>query len=120
MKALLDTNFLLLPHQFGVDIFEYLKFYDLATLDVCIKELNKLAKNRGEKGMGARVALQLLKTKNVAVEKAKEKTVDKALLEYAVNNRCVVGTNDKVLIKALKVQGIKIIRLKQNKYLEEF
>ncbi|MCX6815286.1 MAG: DNA-binding protein [Candidatus Aenigmarchaeota archaeon] len=120
MKALLDTNFLLLPHQFGVDIFEYLKYYDIATLSSCIEELKKLAKKKGDTAVAARVALLLLKQKNVKIIHTKEKTVDKAILDYALQEKCTVGTNDKELIKALKKHSVKVIRLKQNKYLEEF
>ena len=119
MKVLLDTNFLLLPHQFGVDIFEYLSLYEVATLDLCINELKKLSKGKNEDAKAARIALKLIKGKNVEIIKSDEKKVDSAILNYASNERCAVATNDKELIKDLKRCGIKIIRLRQNKYLIE-
>jgi rRNA-processing protein FCF1 len=119
MKVLVDTNFLLLPHQFGVDIFEYLKCYDIAVLSPCMMELKKLARKKSRDAVAAKVALQLVKAKNIEIVKSGEKTTDRGILNYAIQENCVVATNDKELIKALKKHGIKIIRLKQRKYLEE-
>jgi hypothetical protein len=118
MKVLLDTNFLLLPNQFGVDIFEFLKYYKLATLSSCLDELKKLSRKKSKDGLAARVALQLIKQNNVEIIRTKEKG-DRAILNYAAAERCVVATNDKELIKALKKYGIKVIRLRQKGYLTE-
>ena len=118
MKILLDTNFMMIPHQFGVDIFEFLKDYEIFTLSACMDELKKLAKKKGKDGLAAKVAIKLAKEKEVEVVKTKDKG-DKAILNYAIEEKCSVGTNDKDLIKALKNNGIKIIRLKQKAYLTE-
>ncbi len=119
MKVLLDTNFLMLPNQFGIDIFEYLKFYEIFTLSQCIDELKKLSKKKGKDSKAAKIGLNLLEMNKVNIVKSLEKVVDKAILEYAIKENCLVATNDKELIKALKKKGIKIIRLKQKKYLIE-
>ena len=42
MKVLIDTNMMLVPHQFGVDIFEFLREYEIITLSSCMDELRKL------------------------------------------------------------------------------
>ena len=118
MKVLMDTNFMMLPNQFGVDIFEYLKYDEAFTLSSCLDELKKLGKERSKDGAAARIALQLIQKNNVKVVETEEEG-DKAVVDYAVNNKCAVGTNDANLIKALKDKGIKIIRLKQKKYLIE-
>ena len=118
MRCLLDTNFFLIPNQFGVDIFELLKDYEIVTLSSCMDELKKLSKTKGKDGKAARIALQLIKEKNIEVIESNEKG-DKAILNYALREKCVVGTNDKELIKALKNKGIKIIRLRQKRYLTE-
>ena len=119
MKILLDTNFMMIPNQFGVDIFEFLKDYEIFTLSTCMDELKNLAKKKGKDGLAARVAIKLVKEKGIKTVKTKEKG-DKAILNYAIEEKCSVGTNDKELIKALKNKGIKIIRLKQKKYLIEY
>ena len=118
MKIILDTNFMMIPHQFGVDIFEFLKYYQIETVSPCVDELKKLSRKKGDDGIAARVALKLLKENRVKIIKSREKA-DKAILSYAAKERCAVGTNDKELIKALKNNDIKIIRLKQKKYLIE-
>ena len=51
MKILIDTNMLLVPHQFGVDIYEFLKEYEMVTLSSCVDELKKLSRKRGDGGV---------------------------------------------------------------------
>ncbi len=119
MKILLDTNFLMVPNQFGVDIFEFLKDYEIFTLSSCIEELKKLAKKKGKTGIAARVAIKLIKEKNVRTLKTKEKG-DNAILNYAVQEKCPVGTNDKELILRLRKNGITVFRLRQKKYVEPY
>ena len=118
MKILLDTNMMLVPHQFGVDVFEYLKDYKIITLSSCVDELNALAKKRGEDGKAAKIALELIKQKKIEIVRTKEKG-DPAIKSFAVIERCAVATNDAALGKFLKSKGISVIRLKQKKFLEE-
>ncbi|MEM7819316.1 MAG: DNA-binding protein [Candidatus Aenigmatarchaeota archaeon] len=119
MKILLDTNFLLLPVQFKIDIFKLLKNYELFTLDLCVNEIKKLSERKTKDGIAAKVALELIKTKKINVIKSEKKKTDLAIIEIAKKYNYMVATNDKKLIKSLKRYGIKIIRLKQKKYLIE-
>lgn len=109
---------LLVPHQFGVDIFEFLKEYELLTVSPCVGELKKLSKKKGDAGLAARVGLKLLKENKVKTIRSKDKA-DRAIINYSLQESCAVGTNDRELIKALKSKGVKIIRLKQKKFLAE-
>ncbi len=118
MQVLLDTNIVMVPHQFGVDIFEFLKDYTPITLSSCVKELEALSKKKSNDGIAAKVALQLIKEKKVKVFDTNG-PADKCIIEYAKNNHVSVATNDKELLKALKTHGIRIIRLRQSKYLVE-
>jgi len=115
MKALIDTNFMLIPGQTKTDIFTVLREYELVTLDLCIRELEKLAENKGKKGEYARVGIQLINKNKVKIIKSGKKTTDKAILEYAQKNNCAVATNDRKLIAGLKKNGVKVIRLRQKK-----
>jgi len=118
MKILLDTNFLLAPAQFKTDIFELLRNDELYTLDLCIKEMEKLAKGKGKNAAAAKVALELLEKNNVKILKTgKKKNADAAIIDTAKAGNYAVATNDKKLIKSLKSYRIKIIRLKQKKQL---
>jgi rRNA-processing protein FCF1 len=114
MEILLDTNALMLPAQKKVDI--YRMEGTLITLENCMKELEKLAENRGKAGAYARVALELAK-KNVHVIPSAARSTDKAIVAYAAAENCAVATNDAALIKSLKSHNIKVIRLKQGKFL---
>jgi len=116
MRVILDTNFLLVPVQFRVDIFKELKGNDLITLDLCVKELQKISKSKRKEASAASIALGLVKKRKIRIIKAKPPT-DSALLNYAKRNNCTVATNDRKLIKGLKNNKIKIIRLRQKKYI---
>ncbi|ENO12016.1 hypothetical protein MBGDC06_00279, partial [Thermoplasmatales archaeon SCGC AB-539-C06] len=70
-KIILDTNFLLIPAQFKVDIFDeidriILEKYQLFVLDKTIDELKKIIADKKQKMRNRRAAklgLQLLKSK---------------------------------------------------------
>ena len=115
-RVLLDTNFLLVPVQFNVDIFSRLSSYNLITLDNCISELKRIGKGRGRDATAARIALRLIKDR-VRIIRTKSKRTDQALINYAKMHNCRVATNDRKLIKALKGNKIKIIRLRQKRFL---
>ncbi|MBI3037403.1 nucleotide-binding protein [Candidatus Woesearchaeota archaeon] len=128
--VLLDTNFLLIPGQFGVDIFAGLygicSFqYEVCVLDATLAELDGIAsdkkasaKNRRAAGLG----LQLLKAKAVKVIKVERKvfkSTDKAILDFAAANRdsVVVATQDKELREKLRAKGVSVVVLRQRQYL---
>jgi len=109
-RVLLDTNFLLVPLQFGVDIYDQLKGQSLFTLSSCINELE--GKRLGK------AAFNLLQQYNLKIVKTLGKG-DSAIINHAKKYKCKVATNDRELIKTLKRYRIRIIRLRQKKYLEE-
>lgn len=118
-KVILDTNFLMVPFQFRIDVYEEIKKFGLpVTLDSCVRELERLSKGRTQDAMQAKAALALLKAKNLAIEKTPYSS-DTAIINYAKENGCAVATNDGKLIKRLKINGIRIIRLRQKKILAE-
>ncbi|MEM5872070.1 MAG: DNA-binding protein [Candidatus Aenigmatarchaeota archaeon] len=123
MKALLDTNFLMIPGEFKVDIFShlinlgYIEFY---TLDLVVKELEKLSTKGGKTSRAARLALEMIKQCGVNVLKSKGKgNVDEIMLKLAKERGFVICTQDKELISKIKAEGMRYITLRQNKYLVE-
>lgn len=122
MKTIIiDTNMLMVPFQFKVDIFEEFdriidEKYELVTLDNVIQELEKISKGKAKDSFAARLGLNLVKTKNIKIIKTKEKSADKSLLKFAGKDT-IIATNDKILISKLKKDKRKILRLKQKKYL---
>lgn len=119
MQVLLDTNFLLVPVQFRVDVFAQLRekgYNDFFTMSACIEELRKLGKQKKHE-KNVNVALDLVRKNRVKVIET-SLGADASIIDYANDyNNIAVATLDKALIKALKAAGIKVIRLRQKKYL---
>lgn len=120
-KIILDTNFLLIPAQFHVDIFSEIEricdfSYSLNVLDKTLDELNNIIeKQRGKHKQAALLALKLLKAKKVKVIKTKkDKYVDDILVDLAKEKETLIATQDTELKKRLKNS---IITLRQKKYL---
>ncbi len=123
-RVILDTNFLLIPAQFKVDIFSEIDricnfSYELAVLDKTIDELNKIIEEqKGKNRAAARLALKLLKAKKVKIIKTKEKgLVDETILQL-MTKEDIIATQDKALKNRIRKKGNKLIILKQKKYLD--
>ncbi|MBI2207893.1 hypothetical protein HYU50_00190 [Candidatus Woesearchaeota archaeon] len=122
-RILLDTNFLLIPYQFHVDIFSEIERicnfnHELYVLDKTIDELKKIiGEQKGKHKEAAKIALQLLKIKNVGIIKtSSEKYTDDIILDYAKKG-CLVATQDKDLKRKLINHGIGVIVLRKKKFL---
>jgi len=122
-KILLDTNFLLIPYQFKVDIFtEFDRVcnfnYGLFVLDKTIKELKNIIEiQKGKHKDAARFALQLLRAKKVSVIKtSSKKHTDDIILDYAKKDY-LVATQDKDLKRRIINQNVSVIILRQKKIL---
>ena len=133
ISIILDTNFLLIPGQFKVDIFRELERvietpYRLVVLDATIDELKELSSSKGAKGKdkdAAKLALKLVQakteTQNINIVTSAEPYVDRAILKMAQEDqkdkKLVVATQDQELKRLLKKAGTKTITLRQKKYL---
>lgn len=122
-KIILDTNFLLISGQFNIDIFSELRRicdfrYELYIIDKTINELEKIISTQSLKHKKyARIALDLIRIKNIKKIKTKEKNnVDELIIKKADKNT-IVATQDIRLKSALKAKKIPIITLRQKKYL---
>ena len=112
-KIILDTNFLLIPSQFNVDIFTeinriVLEKHQLFVLDKTIDELKKLSVNPKQSlknRRAAKLGLQLLKAKKVKVLKTKvDESVDDILASI---KGYTIATQDIGLKRRIK--GKKIV-----------
>ena len=119
-NIILDTNFLLIPSQFRVDIFSEISRLipnpEIFILDKTIDELNEIIKSKQKPidRQAAKLALQLIKAKHIKIIKTEQGNVDKLL---AAKKDYIIATQDKNLKKKLKKRKIKTIILKQKKYL---
>ncbi len=114
MKVIIDTNGLMIPVQFRVDIFEELKRlgYDKYIVPLAvIKELENLGKNlRGKDRTAAKVALSLAQ-RCETIEVSGH--ADDVIIELATELGAAVLTNDIGLRKRLESEQIPIICLRQ-------
>ncbi|NJF24286.1 PIN domain-containing protein [Thermococcus sp. Bubb.Bath] len=121
-----DTNFLLVPGQFGVDIIRELERviqarFRVAVPDVILQELDVIErKSRGRDLMAVRMAKKLAERFDVVeVGRFGERPIDDQLLDFAVKNeRVIVCTNDKGLKKRLRERGVPVVYLRSKKILE--
>jgi len=122
-KVLLDTNFCMIPAQFGVDIYAEIKrllpLAKIYTLDMNIKELEDLMENGSFKERrAARIALQLIRQKDVEIIKTKSflntaknpKDADEALAEFAKEGY-IIATQDRELKR--RINGPLIVMRKK-------
>ena len=112
MKIILDTNFLINCAKFHIDYTEQLKEHEIYTLDAVIAELEKLINQK--KAKHAKLALQILRQKQIKIINSKVSNVDSALVGL---KNYAVATADKELKKRL--EGKKIFVIRQKKYIEE-
>jgi rRNA-processing protein FCF1 len=121
-KILLDTNFLLIPFQFNVDIFAeidriILGSYKIYVLDKTIDELNSIIDDKEQKvrdRQAAKLGLQLIKAKKVSIIKTKQGAVDDLI---AAQKDYIVATQDLGLKKRIKGKKI-VLRAKKKLILQ--
>jgi rRNA-processing protein FCF1 len=121
MKVILDTNALMVPEQFGVEIFselERLGYTECLVPASVLAELRALASTakRGKDKVAARVALVLAERCRVLGEAGID--ADTAIERLALDEKAAVFTNDRALKKRLSSNGITVIYLRQERYLE--
>ncbi len=118
-KIVLDTNFLMIPGQIGLDIFKEIekslsKKIELFTCSGTISELQKLAETtKGSDKRAARLALELIQNKNIQIIPTEPGHVDDRLVELSEKGY-LIATQDLNLKKRLK----KYMYLRQKKYVE--
>ncbi len=121
MKVILDTNALMVPEQFGVDIFSELQRLGYAECIIPTQVLDELEtlKVKGYKGLdkvAARVGLGLANRCKVIAGISGD--ADQAIEQLSVRENAAVFTNDKALKKRLISKGMTVIYLRQGRYLE--
>jgi len=124
-RILFDTNFLMIPLRFGVDIFEEAEralnqppeFYVTRSV---LKEIEHLKRDAGPNFVKELSFAEKLAERCSVLEVDVEdgETVDDSILRTAENNRFIVATADAELRKKLRDSGVKVLVLRQRRYLE--
>jgi uncharacterized protein len=127
-KIMLDTNFLLIPGQFNVDVFAEIARicafpYELVIVKEVADELESIAnggrdsaKDRASAKLG-RMLLDKYKVKMPAPDRKVFKRADEAILAVADENS-IIATQDRELRARAAAKKARLIILRQKKYLQ--
>lgn len=122
MRVLLDTNALLMPAQFGIDLYDELMAlfgdFEPIVLEEVIGELSGLARGRGRDAAAARVGLVMARRSKVVPSGSAAERVDDRVIEYARQEGCIVVTNDRELRNTLLAGGIDVVSMRRERTLE--
>ncbi len=117
-EVVIDTNGLMIPGQFGVDIFTELKrlgFDSYIVPRASVKELEKISTHgRGKDRTAAKIALSLLERCTIT---EKEGFADDVIMELASGMECPVLTSDIELKKRLCSKGVTIVQFREKTHL---
>ena len=112
-KVIIDTNGLMIPGQFGIDIFsefEQLGFYPFTVPNASVKELERImATDRGKDRSAAKMALSLLDRCTII---DKNGYADNIIIDMAISMDAAVLTNDTELKKRLCSKGVTNVYLR--------
>ncbi|ATZ61693.2 MAG: DNA-binding protein [Methanosarcinales archaeon Met12] len=117
-SVIIDTNALMIPCQFGVDVFSELKemgYNKFLVPEEVVKELNKLYVHaKGKDKTAASIALSLLDRCDIVEA---EGNPDDVIIKIAEERGAAVVTNDIELKRRLKEKKITTVYLRQKKRL---
>jgi rRNA-processing protein FCF1 len=112
-KVIIDTNGLMIPGQFGIDIFselEQLGFYSYIVPSASVKELERIvATGRGKDRSAAKIAISLLDRCTIF---DKNGYADDIIIDMAICEDAAVLTNDTELKKRLCSKGVTNVYLR--------
>ena len=131
----LDANFILTPSTLNVDIYKELKInfpntYELVVLSAIFTELEEKIKKYPRKTklkQEYQLCRAILEQQSYTLIQCERqypgKLVDDLLLDFALNsskegNKVYIATNDKELRKKCRDNKMKVIFVRQNKFLE--
>lgn len=125
VKVILDSNFLFVPSQFQLDIFEELtrllgQRFEPIILSPTYEELVKIAEGGAPKlRRQASLALSFAeKCRVVPVERGVGESNDDVIVRVAAEWGCLVATNDRVLGRRLRDISVAVIYVRQKSRLE--
>lgn len=118
MEVLLDANMLMTPIQHGVDVFSELQRLGFTRCLVprpVLHEINTLAqKAAGKDKRAARVGASLARRCHIVEIR---EPADDAILSLAQEREASVATNDVELIRRLKENGVRVVRMRGGTHL---
>jgi len=125
VKVIFDANFLFVPSQFRIDVFEEVgnllkQRFEPVILSATLEELEKLAK-KGSPKVRKQALLGLELAKKCRVIEAKpsmNESYDDVIVRAALDLGGIVATNDRTLKRKLRNKGVAVIYLREKTHLE--
>jgi hypothetical protein len=125
LRIIIDSNFLLVPAQLKLDIFEGLmnllnQNYESIVLSTTIDELRSIVERGAPKlRKQAEMALKLAeKCSLVSVDRKTGETNDEVIVRVAKQRKWLVATNDSELRKRLRNISVPVVYVRQKSRLE--
>ena len=124
VKVILDSNFLMIPFQFNLDVFQEIEYILQRKVDFIVpslvkSELTGISTRGGEGAAEASLALQLAsRCRVVEVALNPGETVDDAIVKASKKLGAVVATTDIELKKRLRDVNIPVVYLRDKSKLE--
>jgi len=123
--VIFDTNFLLVPIRFGVDVFAEAErvlnqLVDPAVTPGVLRELEQLRQGAApgfERELDFALSLAS-RCRVIGHDLLEGETVDDSLVRLASAGGYVVATTDSELKKKLRRSGVKVLILRQRRYLQ--
>jgi uncharacterized protein len=121
VTVILDTNALMMPSQFTLDLFgelrDLLGSYEPIVLTEVVNELARLSEGHGKDASAAKFGLEVSRKCHLIESGSGTGTVDERIALYAKRYGGMVLTNDRALRNHLLSHGIPVISLKNQKKL---
>jgi rRNA-processing protein FCF1 len=126
LYVILDTNFLTIPAQFGIDVFSEAekvleRRIEFILLESVVNEIKtKLERSGKTESRMFKVALDLIeRCRIVEIDQSMRAwSVDDQLLEYTISVKGVLATNDRELRQRAAKRGVPVLFLRGRKHLE--
>ena len=124
IKIILDSNFLMIPFQFNIDIFQEIEYLLQKKVDFVVPsavktELTNISSRGGEGAPEASLALQLAsRCRVVEVTLDPGETVDDAILKASQKLGAFVATTDIELRRKLRDINVPVVYLRDKSKLE--
>ena len=124
VKVILDSNFLMIPFQFNIDIFQEIEYLLQKRVDFVVpsavkSELTGISSRGGEGAPEASLALQLAsRCRVVEVSLESGESVDDAIVKASQKLGAVVATTDIALKKRLRDINVPVVYLRKKSKLE--
>lgn len=119
MKIVLDTNFLIYTVSFG--LLQQLEKPDITLIvpSSVTDELEKLSEKekKARDKDAAKFALYYVYKTGIKIVKSESKRADEAVIETAKRENAYLATMDEQLARNAKARGIKIVGMRQKKYI---